>query len=138
VPGARLAAPKFQGAAYVQYGFGLGSWGRGLASVALQHVDSFPSSFSRVPGAPARVSPTYGYTDSYNNVNVSPVGNVLLPQCGAVNGPVITLDGAGLGIMSVPLSASPETQVYFQAFAVTGGSNPALGTASNRVRIELN
>lgn len=71
VPGVRLAAPKFQGAVYVQYGFGFGSWGRGLAAVALQHVDSFPSSFPRVPGAPDRVSPTYGYTDSYNNVNVS-------------------------------------------------------------------
>jgi iron complex outermembrane recepter protein len=42
VPDARLAAPKFQGAVYAQYGFGLGALGRGFASVALQHVDSFP------------------------------------------------------------------------------------------------
>ena len=42
---------------------------RGIFSAAFQHVDSFPSSFPRVPGAPSRIQPTYGYTDSYNNVN---------------------------------------------------------------------
>ena len=75
VAGARLAAPGFQGSAYVQYGFGLGSlFGdatRGFATVAFAHVDSFPSSFPRVPGAPQTVNPTYGYTDSYNNVNLT-------------------------------------------------------------------
>jgi hypothetical protein len=70
VPDARLAAPKFQGAAYVQYEFDVGAGGaRGISTLAFQHVDSFPSSFPRVPGAPARINPTYGYTDSYNNVN---------------------------------------------------------------------
>lgn len=75
VPGARLSAPGFQGSAYVQYGFGLGALGfdgaRGFASVAFAHVDSFPSSFPRVPGAPQNVLATYGYTDSYNNVNLT-------------------------------------------------------------------
>jgi len=71
VPDARLAAPKFQGAAYLQYGFDLAASARGHASLAFQHVDSFPSAFPRVPGAPDRVSPTYGYTDSYSNVNAA-------------------------------------------------------------------
>lgn len=65
----RLAAPKFQGSAYVQYEFDVGSSARGISTLAFQHVDSFPSSFPRVPGAPNRLQPTYGYTDSYNNVN---------------------------------------------------------------------
>jgi outer membrane receptor protein involved in Fe transport len=76
VPDVRLASPGFQGAAWVQYGFGLGSLGlgsnaRGSILVAFQHVDSFPGSFPRVPGNPSLVSPTYGYTDSYNNVNLT-------------------------------------------------------------------
>ncbi|HEY0685419.1 MAG TPA: TonB-dependent receptor [Steroidobacter sp.] len=71
VPDARLAAPKFQGAAYAQYDFDFIASTRGSLAVAFQHVDSFPSSFPRVPGAPNRVLPTYGYTDSYNNVNVT-------------------------------------------------------------------
>ena len=69
VPDARLAAPKFQGAAFVQYGFDLVSDTRGFVTLNFQHIDSYPSSFPRVPGAPLTVSPTYGYTDSYNNVN---------------------------------------------------------------------
>jgi iron complex outermembrane recepter protein len=71
VPDARLAAPKFQGSAFLQYGFDLVASARGYATLNFQHVDSFPSSFPRVPGAPNRVSPTYGYTDSYNNVNAT-------------------------------------------------------------------
>jgi outer membrane receptor protein involved in Fe transport len=71
VPDARLAAPKFQGAAYVQYGFGLWADTRGSVTLDFQHVDSFPSAFPRVPGQPNTVSPTYGYTDSYNNVNLT-------------------------------------------------------------------
>jgi uncharacterized protein YfaS (alpha-2-macroglobulin family) len=60
-----------------------------------------------------------------------------LPQCGAVNSPVILLDASGTGTFSLPLPGLPETQVYFQAVGLTFG-NPALGTASSRVRIELN
>jgi len=71
VNGARLAGPGFQGAAFVQYGFGLGAKTRGSVAFDVTHVDSYPSSFPRVPGQPTRVSPTYGYTDSYNFVNVS-------------------------------------------------------------------
>jgi outer membrane receptor protein involved in Fe transport len=71
VQDARLAAPKFQGAAFIQYGMDVTPTVRGTLGLAFQHVDSFPSSFPRVPGAPNRVSPTYGYTDSYNNVNVT-------------------------------------------------------------------
>jgi iron complex outermembrane receptor protein len=79
VPDARLAAPKFQGSAFIQYEFDLWADVRGNSTLAFQHVDSFPSSFPRVPGMPNRVLPTYGYTDSYNNVNFS---------LGAVRGPL--------------------------------------------------
>jgi iron complex outermembrane receptor protein len=71
VPDARLSAPKFQGAAYLSYGFDVTASTRGFFSAAFQHVDSFPSSFPRVPGNPALILPTYGYTDSYNNVNLT-------------------------------------------------------------------
>ncbi|HEY0940986.1 MAG TPA: TonB-dependent receptor [Steroidobacter sp.] len=71
VPDVRLSAPKFQGAAYVNYGFDVTATTRGFFSAAFQHVDSFPSSFPRVPGWPNLIMPTYGYTDSYNNVNLT-------------------------------------------------------------------
>lgn len=76
LPNARLAAPKFQGAAYLNYGFDVTAGARGFFSAAFQHVDSFPSSFPRVPGSPDNILPTYGYTDSYNNVNLT-LGAVL-------------------------------------------------------------
>ncbi|MBM0108370.1 TonB-dependent receptor [Steroidobacter sp. S1-65] len=68
---ARLTAPKFQGAAFVQYDFPLGASWMGTSSVAFQHVDSYPNQFPNVPGRPATTAPTYGYTDSYNNVNLT-------------------------------------------------------------------
>ena len=71
VPDARLAAPKFQGAAFVQYDFDLWASNRGSFTVNFQHVDSYPNQFPRVPGRPTQVSPTYGYTDSYENLNIS-------------------------------------------------------------------
>jgi iron complex outermembrane receptor protein len=71
VNGARLAGPGFQGAAFVQYGFGLGGKTRGSVSLDVTHVDSYPSSFPHIPGNPTLTSPTYGYTDSYNFVNAS-------------------------------------------------------------------
>lgn len=74
----------------------------------------------------------------FNNQVFLPLGNLLLPQCGAVNSPLILLNGAGIGTFSLPLAGLPETQVYFQAIGLTFGSNPLLGTASNRVRVELN
>jgi iron complex outermembrane recepter protein len=71
VPDARLASPKFQGSIYAQYGFPLTASARGSFAVAFQHVGSYPSSFPRVPGVPSQISPTYGFTDSYNNVNLA-------------------------------------------------------------------
>lgn len=71
VPDARLSAPKFQGSAYLSYGFDVTARARGFFTASFQHVDSFPSSFPRVPGNPALILPTYGYTDSYNNVNLT-------------------------------------------------------------------
>ncbi len=50
---------------------GISAEARGFGNVGIQHVDSFPSAFPRVPGSPNVVSPTYGYTDSYNNVNLA-------------------------------------------------------------------
>lgn len=71
VPDARLAAPKFQGSAYLNYGFDIAAATRGFFSASFQHVDSYPGSFPRVPGQPNQTSPTYGYTDSYNNVGLT-------------------------------------------------------------------
>ncbi|MBL8271640.1 TonB-dependent receptor [Steroidobacter sp.] len=71
VPDARLAAPKFQGAVYANYGFDITASTRGFFAAAFQHVDSFPSAFPRVPGRPTVALATYGYTDSYNNVNLT-------------------------------------------------------------------
>lgn len=74
----------------------------------------------------------------YNNAVFSPVGNALLPLCGVINSPVLNLGPNGSATFSVPLSGLPESQLYFQAFGLTPTGTPALGTASNRVRIELN
>lgn len=77
----------------------------------------------------------------YNHVLAAPYGNLLLPQCGAVFLWFVPLDAAGVGVVpNVPIAATVplETQFYFQAFGLTVPSTPALGTASNRVRIEVN
>jgi iron complex outermembrane receptor protein len=71
VDGARLASPHLQGSLFANYGFDLTPRARANASVVLQHVGAFPGSFPNVAGAPTTVSPTYGYTDSYNNVNAT-------------------------------------------------------------------
>jgi iron complex outermembrane receptor protein len=71
VDNARLAAPHFQGSLYLNYGFDLSPQARANASVVFQHVGSYPGSFPNVPGAPTRVSPTYGFTDAYENVNAT-------------------------------------------------------------------
>ncbi|MFC3582177.1 TonB-dependent receptor [Sphingomonas hylomeconis] len=69
--GARLSAPHFQGSTYINYAFAVSP--SALANIALsaQHVGSFPSEFPRVPGNPAATKPTFGYTDSYENVNAT-------------------------------------------------------------------
>ncbi|HVI32701.1 TonB-dependent receptor [Phenylobacterium sp.] len=69
--GVRLAAPKFQGAAYVNYGFDLSPEARANLSVVASHVGSYPGMFPYVPGRPGVISPTYGYTQAYNNVNAA-------------------------------------------------------------------
>lgn len=71
VEGARLSSPRFQGSVFAQYWFNLAPELDGFTTANWQHVGSFPSSFPNVPGAPNRVSPTYGKTDSYSNVNAS-------------------------------------------------------------------
>lgn len=71
VKGARLSSPHFQGSVFAQYWFNLAPELDGFATANWQHVGSFPSSFPNVPGAPNRVSPTHGKTDSYSNVNAS-------------------------------------------------------------------
>lgn len=69
--GVRLAAPRFQGAAYMNYAFDLSPEARANLSVVASHVGSYPGMFPYVPGRPGVISPTYGYTQAYNNVNAA-------------------------------------------------------------------
>jgi outer membrane receptor protein involved in Fe transport len=71
VAGARLASPKVQGSLFVNYGWDLTAKAKANLSVSLQHVGSYPGSFPHVPGQPTVTSPTYGFTDSYQNVNAT-------------------------------------------------------------------
>ncbi|MGO4408842.1 MULTISPECIES: TonB-dependent receptor [unclassified Brevundimonas] len=71
VPDARLASPRFQGAASADYTFDLPYGAAGNASVVVQHVGSFPGMFPNVPGRPGVQQATYGFTESYYNVNAS-------------------------------------------------------------------
>ncbi|WP_083900786.1 TonB-dependent receptor [Azospirillum sp. B4] len=71
VLGARLSFPKWQGSVFAQYTFDLTPDMLGNVAVNLQHVGSFPSEFPHVPGQPTTMNPTYGYTDSYQNVNMT-------------------------------------------------------------------
>ena len=71
VEGARLAAPKFQGSAFVNYGFDLTPAARANLSAVVQRVGSFPGLFPNTPGRPGVVSPTYAYTEAYTNVNLT-------------------------------------------------------------------
>jgi outer membrane receptor protein involved in Fe transport len=69
--GVRLAAPRFQGAAFVNYGFDLTPEARGNFSATVSRVGSYPGMFPYVPGRPGVISPTYGYTQAYWNVNAT-------------------------------------------------------------------
>jgi iron complex outermembrane recepter protein len=69
--GVRLAAPRFQGAATVNYGFDLTPEARANLSAVVQRVGSYPGMFPYVPGRPGVISPTYGYTEAYTNVNAA-------------------------------------------------------------------
>jgi iron complex outermembrane receptor protein len=79
VLGARLASPKFQGAAYLRYQTVLTGRVEGFVSADIQHVGSYPNMFPNVPGNPNVRVATYGVTDSYNNVDF---------QLGVVSGPL--------------------------------------------------
>ena len=71
VKGGRLSAPDFQGSAFLQVGFDLSADTSGYFNATLQHVGSFPNNFPNVPGRPGVVAPTFGFTDSYENINLS-------------------------------------------------------------------
>lgn len=71
VDGVRLAAPKFQGSAYVNYGFDLTPQARANLSAVVQRVGKYPGQFPNVPGRPGVISPTYAFTEAYTNVNVT-------------------------------------------------------------------
>lgn len=71
VEGARLSAPKFQGAIYGRYDFGVTDTVDGFIAANIQHVGSYPGMFPNVPGNPNAVAATYGFTESFENVNMS-------------------------------------------------------------------
>lgn len=70
VKGDRLSAPKFQGTAYAQMNFTLRDI-RGDVRAALEHVGSYPNALRNIPGQPGVQNPAYGFTDTYNNVNLA-------------------------------------------------------------------
>ena len=70
-PGARLASPRFQGSAYVNYAWDLSPTAKANMALSVQHVGSYPGSFPNVPGQPGTVAPTYAFTDSYENVSAT-------------------------------------------------------------------
>lgn len=70
VLGTRLASPHFQGSGTVRYDFAVSARANAFASVNVSHAGSFPNQFPRVPGRPNLVSPTYGFTEAWTNVNL--------------------------------------------------------------------
>ncbi|WP_332764367.1 TonB-dependent receptor [Phenylobacterium sp.] len=71
VEGVRLAAPKYQAAAYFNYGWDLTPEARANLSATVQRVGKYPGSFPNVPGRPTAISPTYAWTEAYTNVNAT-------------------------------------------------------------------
>lgn len=71
VLGGRLSSPNFQGSMFAQVGFDLSSTTSGYFNATLQHVSAFPNNVPGVPGKPGLIAPTFGYTDSYENINLS-------------------------------------------------------------------
>lgn len=69
--GVRLASPRFQGAAYFNYGFDLTPGARANLSAVVQRVGKFPGMFPFIPGRPGVVAPTYAFTEAYTNVNAN-------------------------------------------------------------------
>lgn len=70
VDGARLASPHVQGALFGTYSYDLGSHAKGFSSFQVEHVGSFPNGFPNTPGQPGVISPLYGFTDTYDFVNL--------------------------------------------------------------------
>ncbi|MEE2692983.1 MAG: TonB-dependent receptor [Pseudomonadota bacterium] len=71
VDGVQLAFPHFQGSVYVKYTTDITPNVRGYFAVNAQHVGDFPGQFPNVPGQPGVISPTYAFTEPYQNVNLS-------------------------------------------------------------------
>ena len=69
VLGDRLSSPEFQGSMFAQVDFDLSPNLSGYFNMDVQHVGSYPNMFPNVPGMPSTQAPTYGYVDSYQNVN---------------------------------------------------------------------
>jgi len=69
--GVRLASPRFQGAAFFNYGFDLTPEARANLSATVQRVGKFPGMFPYTPGRPGVLAPTYAYTQAYTNVNAT-------------------------------------------------------------------
>ncbi|WP_334162144.1 TonB-dependent receptor [Phenylobacterium sp.] len=69
--GVRLASPRFQGAAFVNYGFDLTPEARANLSAVVQRVGKYPGLFPYIPGRPGVLQPTYDYTEAYTNVNAT-------------------------------------------------------------------
>lgn len=70
VLGTRLASPHFQGSGTVRYDFPVSARANAYVAGNISHVGSFPNQFPRVPGRPTLVSPTYGFTEAWTNVNL--------------------------------------------------------------------
>ncbi|MCR5874645.1 TonB-dependent receptor [Phenylobacterium sp. J426] len=69
--GVRLASPRFQGSANINYGWDLTPEARANLSAVVAHVGKFPGMFPYVPGRPGVLQPTYDYTDAYTSVNLA-------------------------------------------------------------------
>lgn len=69
--GVRLASPRFQGSAFVNYAFDLTPEARANVSAVAQRVGKFPGMFPYIPGRPGVLAPTYAYTEAYTNVNAT-------------------------------------------------------------------
>lgn len=74
--GIRLAFPRFQGSVYARYSFDVTQNVKGFMTVNAQHVGAFPGLFPNVPGNPSLINPTYAFTESYQNVNLSAGANI--------------------------------------------------------------
>jgi outer membrane receptor protein involved in Fe transport len=69
--GVRLASPRFQGAAFFNYGFDLTPEARANLSATVQRVGKFPGMLPYIPGRPGVLAPTYAYTQAFTNVNAT-------------------------------------------------------------------